>query len=194
MFLSECLRLASQDVRLYRLQLNEKALQWLLYAWHVTQSDSSKLNVNDILLLLSTICSFERRIPLIEPISLPQCRIVEVLVEFHEALVAREFVLYAKLPVFRPAKIQMDPEKESNQLPQTQLEASPDDDDPMGDLPYTEFDLVPAREGREKGIRVLPEDDRQSVHRLGVFDHHQCFPFRRYGFQYPTFCNRCFSF
>ncbi|KAF9006179.1 hypothetical protein BDQ17DRAFT_1423871 [Cyathus striatus] len=56
-FLSQCLTLASQDVRLYRMHFEDKVLAWLMDNWKGTIVSKDKLALNtiqDVILLLQT--------------------------------------------------------------------------------------------------------------------------------------------
>jgi ataxia telangiectasia mutated family protein len=111
-FLAQCLRVASQDVRLYRMQLEEKVLSWLVDCWKVGDvggvygraTDGGRMplyTVRDILLILESICGLSKRSDLVCRLLLPECRIVDTLVEEGRTKVIRDFLLNAKLPTFR---------------------------------------------------------------------------------------------
>ncbi|KAF5387310.1 hypothetical protein D9757_005776 [Collybiopsis confluens] len=100
-FLSHCLRVANQDVRLYRMQLEEKVLTWLLDTWkpaHVDSSENHPALASDILLLLETICASSQSSSLLCRVSLPVCLTAETLIAEEQTRVIREFLLDAKLP------------------------------------------------------------------------------------------------
>lgn len=101
-FLSHCLQIASQDTRLYRMRLEDKVLTWLIDSWKVVggRARMAPYLIGDILLLLETICNFSKRAePLAWP-SMPDCQIVDSVVEENKIKVIQDFVLYAKLPSF----------------------------------------------------------------------------------------------
>lgn len=103
-FLAQCLRVVSQDVRLYRMQLEEKVLTWLVDSWRAVGSDKGKMSlhmVKDVLLLLESICTLAKRSDIVSRLLLPECQIVEVLVEESRTKVIRDFLLHAQLPPFR---------------------------------------------------------------------------------------------
>ncbi|KAF8906302.1 hypothetical protein CPB84DRAFT_1844550 [Gymnopilus junonius] len=82
MFLSKCLTLASQDV-----------------------TGNNKMNmaphtIQDILLLLETICGMSKRVDLFIRPLLPNSEIVDCMVEETKVKVIEDYVLYAKLPSF----------------------------------------------------------------------------------------------
>ncbi|KAG1770724.1 hypothetical protein EDD22DRAFT_769941 [Suillus occidentalis] len=111
MFLAQCLRVASQDVRLYRMQLEEKVLSWLLDNWRIgagqavkDTSGKSRMplhTIGDILGLLESICGTPKRSDLLCRMLLPDCAIVELMEEERKTKVIRDFLLDAKLPSFR---------------------------------------------------------------------------------------------
>ncbi|KAF9075300.1 hypothetical protein BDP27DRAFT_1315847 [Rhodocollybia butyracea] len=100
-FLSLCLRVANQDVRLYRMQLEEKVLSWLTDSWKLGQVDSSDTSlylVSDVLRLLETICASSQHSSLICRIELPHCLTTETLVAEQQTRVIREYLLNAIIP------------------------------------------------------------------------------------------------
>lgn len=120
--LAECLKVASQDARLYRMQLEEKVLSWFVECWRVgidglgSRGGNSNTNgggakggenrmplhsVNDILLLLESICGLSKRSDLVCRVLLPECPIVEVMGEVVQTQVIRNFLLHATLPEFK---------------------------------------------------------------------------------------------
>ncbi|KAG5647810.1 hypothetical protein DXG03_007732 [Asterophora parasitica] len=107
-FLACCLRVASQDMHLYRMQLEEKVLTWLVDSWKVAGFRSKTLSpymVKDVMLLLESICSLGKRTDLVSRVPLPEGQIVDVLVDEAKTQVIRDFVLAARLPPFRSAEI-----------------------------------------------------------------------------------------
>lgn len=106
MFLAYCLRIASQDVRLYRMQLEEKVLSWLLDNWRIgtaTRDIGSKsylppYTLNDTLTLLGSVCGSMRHTDLICDAMLPHCEIVKVMEEQHQDKIIQDYVLFAQLP------------------------------------------------------------------------------------------------
>ncbi|KAJ2936959.1 hypothetical protein H1R20_g142, partial [Candolleomyces eurysporus] len=100
MFLSKCLRIAAQDVRLYRLQLEDKVCQWLADAWTVTGDtrDAPLLNtVSDVLLLLETVSGFSKQYDLVSRTALPVSPIVDSMKMEKRVDVIRSFLLFARL-------------------------------------------------------------------------------------------------
>ncbi|KAG2132781.1 hypothetical protein DEU56DRAFT_812008 [Suillus clintonianus] len=115
LFLAQCLRVASQDVRLYRMQLEEKVLSWLLDNWRIgagqavkDTSGKSRMplhNIGDILGLLESICGTSKRSDLLCRILLPDCAIVELMKEERKTKVIRDFLLDARLPSFHKGAV-----------------------------------------------------------------------------------------
>ncbi|KAJ7612476.1 hypothetical protein DFH06DRAFT_1274623 [Mycena polygramma] len=100
-FLSQALRVASQDARLYRMQFEEKALSWVVDCWSVRDAGNVPLHmVRDVMLLLETICSLSKRSDLYCRVLLPECLIVETLIEQGKTKVIRDYILSATLPEF----------------------------------------------------------------------------------------------
>ena len=110
-FLVLCMRIASQDVNLYRLNLEDKVLSWLVDNWRpsgVTRR-LPPYSVQDILDLLGAICSFSQHVGVICDMSLPDCAVVIGMKENAATAVIRDFSLYAKLPAFRkPAEVHVE--------------------------------------------------------------------------------------
>ncbi|KAI6041258.1 hypothetical protein EDC04DRAFT_2670018 [Pisolithus marmoratus] len=107
MFLAQCLRVASQDVRLYRMQLEEKVLSWLLENWRIGVTTNNNIcgkarlsphTINDFLNLLGSICGYMRHTDLICTSPLPDCEIAEVMEEQRKTKIIRDYLLSAKLP------------------------------------------------------------------------------------------------
>jgi ataxia telangiectasia mutated family protein len=102
-FLSQCLKIAGQDMRLYRMQLEEKVLSWLVDSWKVVGMARKRMSlhgVKDLMLLLESICGLAKHSNLLSRVPLPNCHIAEVLVEEAKTKVIRDFLLDAQLPVF----------------------------------------------------------------------------------------------
>jgi ataxia telangiectasia mutated family protein len=97
------MQVASQDMRLYRLHLEEKVLSWLVDSWKVVNMvrRMSLYLVKDIMLLLEWICGFTKRSDLVSRVPLPQCQITDVLTEQAKTKVIRDFLMDAHLPIFR---------------------------------------------------------------------------------------------
>ncbi|KAJ7623215.1 hypothetical protein FB45DRAFT_924928 [Roridomyces roridus] len=105
-FLAQALKVASQDVRLYRMQFEDKALSWINDCWSFRGSGGSSswnlpLNmVKDIMLLLETICGLSKRSDLFCRVILPDCLITETLVDQAKTKTIRDYLLTATLPSF----------------------------------------------------------------------------------------------
>ncbi|KIP03419.1 hypothetical protein PHLGIDRAFT_77596 [Phlebiopsis gigantea 11061_1 CR5-6] len=101
-FLTMCMRIANQDVRLYRMQLEEKVLAWLTDSWRPTKVWSKRTmpphTVSDVLGLLGTVCNVTRQPYLVCEMILPDCPIAEAMSEEYSTSVIRDLVLYARIP------------------------------------------------------------------------------------------------
>jgi ataxia telangiectasia mutated family protein len=111
-FLAQCVNLAGQDARLYRIHLEDKVVGWIVDHWKVTATAkirSMPPTLQDGVNLLEAICGFSRRSYLVSRGPLPSCDVVTALQrEVSEARV-RDFLLSAQLPVplsRSPVKIQ----------------------------------------------------------------------------------------
>lgn len=135
MFLAQCLRVASQDVRLYRMQLEEKVLSWLLDNWGigvVTSNVSGKARlpphtINDFLNLLGSICGYRQHTDLICASLLPDCEIAEVMEEQRKTKIIRDYLLFAKLPQVPHCKGTVEDVAlvSSDELPSSRLDQEP---------------------------------------------------------------------
>ena len=115
MFLTLCLKVANQDVRLYRMQLEDKVLTWLTESWRVgeeavnTKSQRGRGNsrmpnhtVSDVLLVLESICGLAKRSDVICRRVLPESAVADVVVEHSRTAIIRNYLLHARLPQFQP--------------------------------------------------------------------------------------------
>ena len=115
MFLTLCLKVANQDVRLYRMQLEDKVITWLTESWRVaeeitgtkaqrgrSQSRMPNHTVSDVLLVLETICGLAKRSNVICRRILPEGVVADVITEHSRTAVIRDYLLYARLPSFQP--------------------------------------------------------------------------------------------
>jgi len=113
MFLTLCLRVANQDVRLYRMQLEDKVITWLTESWRVSGEaantkgqhgrPSSRMpnhTVSDVLLVLESICGLAKRSNVICRRVLPESAAADVIIEHSRTAVIRDYLLYARLPQF----------------------------------------------------------------------------------------------
>ena len=113
-FVSLCLQIANQDMRLYRMRIEDKVLSWLAdcYGLHAVRdlrggSGSGKSRISqpmasDVTLVLSSACSLQKRTSLPCRGLLPESNIVSVVKEENQSLVIRDFLLRAQLPTFTP--------------------------------------------------------------------------------------------
>ncbi|KAJ7066636.1 hypothetical protein C8F01DRAFT_981361 [Mycena amicta] len=98
-FISQALKMASQDVRLHRKQFEDKTLSWLSDCWTPQRTGGTNLYaVRDIMLLLESICGISRRSDLFSRIVLPECLIATTLIEEERTRIIREYLLDANLP------------------------------------------------------------------------------------------------
>ncbi|KAI0078689.1 hypothetical protein K474DRAFT_1706258 [Panus rudis PR-1116 ss-1] len=100
-FLVSCMRVASHDVRLYRMQLEEKVLSWFVDTWRPSGLSKSRMApccVADINKLLTTVCGITEQAELISAHQLPACSVVDAVIAEHRQSVIRDFLLFARLP------------------------------------------------------------------------------------------------
>jgi serine-protein kinase ATM len=111
-FFGHCARLASSDVRLYKLQLDEKILSWLVESWNVVNGTTVGFNsrsrveahsMNDVLVLVRTLCGLPRPNELLYGTILPECAIVNALVEEQRTAVVHRYMLDARISTPAPA-------------------------------------------------------------------------------------------
>ena len=113
-FVALCLQVANQDMRLYRMRVEDKVLSWLAdcYSLHGARdlrgtrgsgkSRPSRPLASDVMLVLTSACSFQRRTSLPCRMLLPESVIVNAVKEDHQTFVIRDFLLRARLPAFVP--------------------------------------------------------------------------------------------
>ncbi|KAK0188952.1 hypothetical protein F5146DRAFT_1204581 [Armillaria mellea] len=123
LFLSRCLGIASQDVRLYRMQLEDKVLTWLIGCWklgRIVDGDMPCYMAKDLIHLLETVCGFSRRTDVVCRALLPVSELVQVVEQEKRTQVIRDFLLDATLPQFVPSNqgTQVIPSYPSKPLPQ----------------------------------------------------------------------------
>jgi ataxia telangiectasia mutated family protein len=100
-FLAQCVNLAGQDARLYRIHLEDKVVGWIVDHWKVTATAkirSMPPTLQDGVNLLEAICGFSRRSHLISRGSLPSCDVVAALQREVSEERVRDFLLSAQLP------------------------------------------------------------------------------------------------
>lgn len=149
-FMVVCLRIANQDVRLYRMQMEEKVLSWLTESWRIGSERRTSMplhTVAHIHALLGGIIGSPKRVRLHCSIALPRSIVVDALVEETETQVIRDFQLHARLPPYRR------PRDHSADL--SSLVAAPDDSASRAVLPFGDSaDLAPPR-GRERRLSTF---------------------------------------
>jgi ataxia telangiectasia mutated family protein len=115
MFLTICLKVANQDVRLYRMQLEDKVITWLTESWRVAEETANTRSqhgraksrmpnhtVNDVLLVLESICGLAKRSNVLCRRILPESPVADVIIENSRTAVIRDYLLHARLPPFQP--------------------------------------------------------------------------------------------
>jgi len=103
-FLVQCLIIAGQDVRLYRMHLEDKVLSWFIDNWKIVgnRMKMAPHAVIDILSLLETLCGLSKRSTLSFHVLLPETYVVGRILEENKVKIIRDFVLFATLPPFSP--------------------------------------------------------------------------------------------
>ncbi|KAI0330904.1 hypothetical protein GY45DRAFT_1323035 [Cubamyces sp. BRFM 1775] len=148
-FMVLCLRFANQDVRLYRMQMEEKVLSWLTQAWRIEGTRRTAMpasTVAHVHSLLEAITGTSKRTTLWCGIMLPPSSIVEYLLEEAQTKVIRDFQLHAYLPPYSPTSPTADLEP-----PPLPLAAG---DDVARPPTIDSADLVPPR-GRERRLSAF---------------------------------------
>jgi len=115
MFLTLCLKVANQDVRLYRMRLEDKVITWLTESWRVAEEVANTKGqggraksripnhtVSDVLLVLESICGLAKRSNVICRRVLPESPAADAIVEHSRTAVIRDYLLHARLPQFQP--------------------------------------------------------------------------------------------
>jgi ataxia telangiectasia mutated family protein len=107
-FFCACLRVAAQDVRLYRLQIEDKILSWLVDVWGrgegATRNKMPQCQIQDILGLLSSVCSLSKGNQLANSPLYPSGVVAETVVEGLKTRSIQDFQLYGRLPPFQLSK------------------------------------------------------------------------------------------
>ncbi|KZP09916.1 hypothetical protein FIBSPDRAFT_922456 [Athelia psychrophila] len=126
-FLVECLRVSSKDVRLYKMQLEEKVIGWLIDCWSIRDAgavvagDQSRMpphTVRDVLALMESACGVSKRSDLVCELGLPECFIVGTVVDDQQTHVIRNFLLHATLPSFHRSTKDASDDPALDRLPQ----------------------------------------------------------------------------
>ncbi|KAG9224022.1 hypothetical protein CCMSSC00406_0004362 [Pleurotus cornucopiae] len=143
-FCAECLKVASQDVRLYRMHLEDKVLNWLVDCWKPggisgagasgrrTSSKQSRVPLHalsDVMMLLEAICGLTKKSDFLCSLPLPQCWAAATLVDQVETSVIRDFVLDSKLPPFQTSGTLREGDKISIGDSSIPSQSTPDVDD-----------------------------------------------------------------
>ncbi|KZP01857.1 hypothetical protein CALVIDRAFT_508488 [Calocera viscosa TUFC12733] len=121
-FLSECLRVASRDSTLYRMQIEDKILAWLEKTWRMVEGTTSGFTtqirlephtVSDTISLFSAICQLKTRVSLDTRILPPDCCMTDRLLGERSSALERDFLLSARLPfpdLVKPNDIASEPQ------------------------------------------------------------------------------------
>lgn len=106
-FLSVTLELASRDVRLFRLELEDKVFSWVASGgWRPVEGTTKGFNIrtkleshqpNDVLRLFASLCRLPHRINLISRDLPPDCAMTSYLADEAESAVARDYIVYARI-------------------------------------------------------------------------------------------------
>ena len=105
-FLAACLRVASQDIRLFRMQLEDKVVAWLIGCWGgevrpavvMERYRMPLYTTRDVLVLLESICTLSKKSLFCCWLPLPDCIITETMSEEQDTRLIRDFLLHARLP------------------------------------------------------------------------------------------------
>ena len=101
-FIRECSEITRRDMRLYKVQLQDKALSWLVEGWNVLQGTTGGFNakskvechsVGDILSLASSLCGLKHD-ELLPSSSLPECFAVEFKIEEERLRATTDYMLH----------------------------------------------------------------------------------------------------
>jgi ataxia telangiectasia mutated family protein len=114
-FVALCLQVANQDMRLYRMRIEDKVLSWLAdcYSLHAVRdlrgspasgmSRTSRPLASDVALIMAIGCGLQRRTSLPCRMLLPESIVVTAVKEEYQSVVIRDFLLRARLPDFTPS-------------------------------------------------------------------------------------------
>lgn len=101
-FVRECSEITRRDMRLYKVQLQDKALSWLVEGWNVLQGTTGGFNakskvechsIGDVLSLASSLCGLKHdEIPASS--LLPECFVVEFKVEEERLKATTNYMLH----------------------------------------------------------------------------------------------------
>ena len=97
-FLSQCIKIANQDARLYRINMEDKVIGWMTDHWKTTKHRPIPQTLQDGVNLLQAVCGVTREIFLVSRSLLPVCSVAAVMTKENAEKKIREFLLSAKLP------------------------------------------------------------------------------------------------
>lgn len=144
-FLVRMMQVANRDVRLYRMQVEEKVLAWFMEAWKpggLARSRMSPCSIDDVLSLLTSICGVTKSAQLLHTTVIPDSPIARVMTEELDFAVLRDFLLHAQLPS-RPSDTKAVATPDSNS--ETWLNSV------QSQAPIEDRDLIQPR-GRERRV------------------------------------------
>ncbi|KAI0031450.1 hypothetical protein K488DRAFT_86827 [Vararia minispora EC-137] len=116
MLMTSCLQVANQDMRLFRMCIEDKVLSWLSDAWShgealavkgVGRKRIARPFVSDILAMLETICALPVRSELACRTLLPESPLVEQVIEEQRTSAIRMLLLQGSLPPFLPSPAEL---------------------------------------------------------------------------------------
>lgn len=104
-FLRECSEITRRDMRLYKVQLQDKALSWLVEGWNILQGTTGGFNAKskvechstgDILSLASSLCGLKHdEIP--PTVLLPECFLVDFKAEEERLKTTTNYILHGSV-------------------------------------------------------------------------------------------------
>ena len=104
-FVCDCLRIASQDMRMYRTQLPDKVLAWLSQSWAIVGSDFRHQlppqAITDILTLFEVACGLSKLSDVSLQFLLPDSVLTDRVIERHRTAAYRDYLLHSRLQSFR---------------------------------------------------------------------------------------------
>src|SRR6267142_583915 len=114
-FVALCLQVANQDMRLYRMRIEDKVLSWLADCYSLRavrdlrgspasgKSRTSRPLASDLALVMAIACGLQRSTSLPCRMLFPESIVVSAVKEEYQTVVIRDFLLSARLPDFIPS-------------------------------------------------------------------------------------------
>ena len=100
-FMILCIRIASQDVHLYKMSIESKVLTWVVGVWRPDVTSPRRMplhTIQDIFGLLGTVCGLNKSVELLYEMPLPDSVVVGAVIDECTTAVIRNFQLHAHLP------------------------------------------------------------------------------------------------